>query len=89
MSEIVAILSHADTTDKIEILKKCLFEMKKQNYKVLLSSHIEVPDDIKEQLDYFVYDKENPLILNREFPNMAHIHIWQNYPGYNQTYSLD
>ena len=89
MSEIVSILSHADTTDKIEILKKCLFEMKKQNYKVLLSSHIEVPDDIKEQLDYFVYDKENPLILNREFPNMAHVFVWQSYPGYKQNFPLD
>jgi hypothetical protein len=89
MKEIVAILSHADTNDKIDILKKCLFEIKKQGYKVLLSSHIEIPNDIKDELDYFIIDKENPLILNREFPNLAHINIWQSYPGYNQTYSLD
>ena len=89
MKELVAILSHADTSDKLDILRQCLSEMKKQGYPILLSSHIEIPDDIKNELDYFVYDKENPLILNREFPNMAHVHIWQNYPGYSQNFSLD
>lgn len=89
MKELVAILSHADTSDKLDILRQCLSEMKKQGYPVLLSSHIEVPDDIKKELDYFVYDKENPLILNKEFPNLAHVFIWQNYPGYRQNFSLD
>jgi hypothetical protein len=89
MKEIVAILSHADTTDKLEILQKCLREIKNQNYKVMLSSHIEVPDYIKNELDYFLFDKENPLILNKEFPGMAHIYIWQSHTGYHQNYSLD
>ena len=89
MNEIVAILSHADTQDKIDVLTKCIDEVKRQNYQIILSSHIEVPDDLKVKVDYFILDKENPLIFNREFPNFSHIHIWQNYPGYSQTYPLD
>ena len=89
MKELVVILSHADTIDKIEVLSECLSEIKKQGYKTLISSHIEIPDDIKSEIDYFVYDKENPLIYNGEYPNQSHIYMWQSYPGYNQTYSVE
>lgn len=86
---LVVILSHADTVDKVDILKSCLFEIKKQNYPILISSHIEIPDEIKSDIDYFVYDKENPLIYHYEYPHLSHICIWQNYPGYSQTYAVE
>ena len=89
MKELVVILSHADTTDKVDVLKECLHEIKKQNYPVLISSHIEIPDEIKSEIDYFVYDKENPLIYHWEYPNLSHIYIWQTYPGYSQTYAVE
>jgi hypothetical protein len=87
--ELVVILSHADTIDKVDILKKCLYEIKNQNYPVLISSHIEIPEDVKSEIDYFVYDKENPLIYHWEYPHLSHIYIWQNYPGYSQTYAVE
>jgi hypothetical protein len=87
MKELVVILSHADTKDKIDTLRSCLDEIKKQNYKILVSSHIEIPQDIKNDADYFIYDKENPLIYHWEFPNLSHIYIWHSYAGYSQTYA--
>ncbi len=89
MKELVVILSHADTTDKVDVLKECLREIKKQNYPVLISSHIEIPNEIKNEIDYFVYDKENPLIYHWEYPNLSHVYIWQTYPGYSQTYAVE
>jgi hypothetical protein len=89
MKELVVILSHADTTDKVDVLKECLVEIKKQNYPVLISSHIEIPNEVKNEIDYFVYDKENPLIYHWEYPNLSHVYIWQTYPGYSQTYAVE
>ena len=88
MNEIVAILSHADTQDKIDVLIRCIDEIKKQNYKIIVSSHIEIPNKIKKEVDYIIIEKENPLIFSDEFPNSPNICIWQRYPSYKQNHFL-
>ena len=42
MKEVVIILSHADTTDKLQFLENSIAEMKKQGYPIIISSHIKV-----------------------------------------------
>jgi hypothetical protein len=67
MKELVAILSHADTKQKIEILTECVDEISKQGYDTLISSHIPVEKTIVDKVEYFIYDRENPLIHWYEF----------------------
>jgi len=59
---LIIILSHCDTTKKINILKKNIKTLKSHNFDVLLSSHIPVSNDIQSQIEYFLYDKSNPIL---------------------------
>lgn len=86
---LVVILSHADTIDKKEILIECISAIKKQNYDILVSSHIEVSSDIIDMIDYVVYDKDNPLIMYDEYlNNPSVVYVWMTLPGYEQSYPI-
>ena len=84
--DVVIILSHADTVDKLEILDKCISEIKNQGYPVIISSHIELPDIYYNIADYIVYDKDNPLIKNGD---TGTVYIWYSTPVYVQQYPLE
>ena len=81
---LVVILSHADTEDKIEILIESINSIKKQNYDILISSHINIPDYINDMVDYFIYDKENELIND----DISPIFIWMKAVGYEHHYPI-
>lgn len=81
---LVVILSHADTEDKIEILIESINSIKKQNYDILISSHINIPDYINDMVDYFIYDKENELIND----DISQIFIWMKAVGYEHHYPI-
>ena len=86
---LVVILSHADTIDKKEVLLECILSIKKQNYDILVSSHIEISKDINDLVDYVVYDRENPLIMYDEYlNNPSVVYVWMNLPGYEQNYPI-
>ena len=86
---LVVVLSHADTIDKIEVLTECILSVKKQNYDILVSSHIEVSKEINDMVDYVVYDKENPLIMYDEYlNNPSVVYVWMSLPGYEQNYPI-
>lgn len=86
---LVVILSHADTSDKIEILIECISSIKKQGYDILISSHIPISDEINNIVDYIVYDKNNPLIMYDEYLNKPSVvYVWMSLPGYEQNYPI-
>ena len=86
---LVVILSHADTEDKIEILIESINSIKKQNYDILISSHINIPDYINDMVDYFIYDKENELIMYDEYTSKPNIvFVWMKALGYEQHYPI-
>jgi hypothetical protein len=87
--QVVVILSHADTVDKLEILEKCVCEIKKQGYPIILSTHIQVPDKYYDLVDYIVYDKDNPLIPYSEFKDMSSIHIWYQDDKIRHSYPIE
>lgn len=59
---LVIILSHCDTTEKLNVLKKNIKTLKAHNFDILLSSHIPVSNNIQSQIEYFIYDKSNPIL---------------------------
>lgn len=89
--EAVVILSHADTDDKKGLLKRSILAVKNQGYFVILSSHIAVDDDILEMSDYFVLEKDNPVVGHEEyyeFSNTVPVHYME-YPDFRLNYSFD
>lgn len=67
---LIQIDTFTDTQDKIEITKLCIKSLKDFGYPILLTSHIEVPDEIKELCDYNYIDYNNVLLpptINKSF----------------------
>jgi hypothetical protein len=89
-NEAILILSYANSDEKIEILKECISESKKKGYKVILSSGIEVPEDIYKEVDYFIFDKENPVITGEELSKIGGaIFYWMKYPHIENYHCVD
>lgn len=70
----IIILSHCDTNEKKSILNKNLETIRKTiNCDIILTSHIPLEENIIEKVDYFVYDKSNPIL---KYPERVMI-IWK------------
>ena len=89
--DIVIITAHCDDQEKIDTLIECIDELKSQGYPIIISSHIQVPDNIYNMVDYVIYDKENPLIYSYEFSEYgsATTWFWAHYDNFFQEYTLD
>lgn len=87
--EISIVLAHCDTEEKKELLIENLITLKKQNQKILLSSHILVDNDIIELVDYFVCDKKNEMIGHTEYDGRGRTYAYINVPGYHHEYYYD
>lgn len=89
--EIVIITAHCDDQEKIDTLIECIDELKSQGYPIIISSHIQVPDNIYNMVDYVIYDKENPLIYSYEFSEYgsATTWFWAYYDNFYQKYTFD
>ncbi len=61
-NNLIIILSHCDSKEKIEILTDNIKKLKTQNFDILLLSHIPIPSHIQQIVEYFIYDKSNPII---------------------------
>jgi autotransporter strand-loop-strand O-heptosyltransferase len=89
--ESVVILSHADTEEKIEILKRSLLSLKREGYFVIISSHILIPEEILQVCDYFICETDNPIVTHEEYGDLSNtvpIH-YINYPDFELSYSFD
>lgn len=88
--EAVVILSYANSEEKIDILKECIYESKKKGYKIILSSGIEVPESIYTEVDFFICDKENPVITGDELSKIGGaIFYWMKYPHIENHHCVD
>lgn len=83
-NQIAIIISHASSIEKIKVLDKCIEALKNNNFKIAISSHISIPEEQFEKIDYFIYDKENPVIDTGENSTT----FWTNLPGYTQQYKF-
>jgi hypothetical protein len=90
MKDIAVILSHADTEDKIELLEESVNYLLNQGKKVLISTHIKIPEHIFDKVDFVIYDKENPLIRYDEYINGFNVvNVWLSFPGYSQEFPIE
>lgn len=74
--EAAVVLSHADDSIKTNLLKRCVHNLKKQGYYVIVSSHIQVCQEVCEASDMVLIDSHNPIIYQSEYGN------YKNYPAF-------
>lgn len=75
-NNLIIILCHCDTPEKLEILQSNINKLKTKEFSILLVSHIPIPFDIQKQVEYFIYDKDNP-IFTLPFRGFR---MWVDYP---------
>ena len=62
MEKIIIVNSHHSSQYHLDILKDCLTRLKKTNYKLMVCSHLPIPEEIQKMVDYCVYDSENIML---------------------------
>ena len=65
-TNLFCITSHCDNNYKLELLKNNINILKTNGFQVLVSSHIPLDKEILESIDYFIYDKSNPILYYPE-----------------------
>ena len=73
--EIVIIGTYPNTEDRVELTKECINRYKSLDRKIMLVSHYPVSEEIQKLVDFYFYDKYNPLIPHsyyRLFYNYTH-----------------
>lgn len=66
-SEAVVVMSHADNEAKQTLLRNCVSALSSQGYCVIVSSHIPIPVEISNIVDFVVIDKDNPVVYSKDF----------------------
>ena len=90
-NEAAVVLAHCDTREKLLSLTRCVINLKKQGYFVIVSSHISIPDYILNMCDYFICETDNPLVTKDEYSSLSNttpVH-WFNYEEYQLAYPFD
>jgi autotransporter strand-loop-strand O-heptosyltransferase len=72
IEEAAVVMSHADSQLKETLLKRCVHNLKRQGYYVIVSSHIPVSKEICDISDVVLIDSDNPVIYRNEY------HLFQN-----------
>ncbi len=85
MKKLYCITSHCNTKDKIKALKETIKTLNDLNRDILLISHIPLSEDIIESVNYFIYDRSNPILY---YPERV-MYVWNKIPIDNKTVSLN
>lgn len=72
--KLILIQSHCNTEEKKNYLLSNINKLKNYDVDILLFSHIPLPIEIISKVDYFVYDKSNPVL----FDERRHHYWWAN-----------
>jgi hypothetical protein len=65
--DIIVVTAYPNTPAKIDVLKRCLLQLKKTNKEILLCSHYPANEDILSLVNYYVYDSRNEIISKEEY----------------------
>ena len=76
INNLVTIFLHCNTPEKIKVLEDNIDNLKSNGLDILLHSHIPVSKEIQSKVDYFIYDKSNPIL---HWPRRGMV-FWKNVP---------
>lgn len=66
-NHIFLIDSWIDTNEKQKMLIECIRNLKLFNIEIALISHNSIIPEIQKMVDYFIFDKQNPILLYKDF----------------------
>ncbi len=75
MKNLIVILSHCNNDSKLEALRNLISRLKQDNLDVMVMTHISLPKDIQDSVEYMVYDKSNPILKWPEYGKVFFRHI--------------
>lgn len=82
--EIIIIGTYPNLKKREELTKDCINSLKPLNRKIMLVSHYPVSAEIQRMVDYYVYDRENPLTYHSYYTRFF------NYmPGYDVEININ
>ena len=79
-----------DTKEKENTLKNLINKLKVYNVPIVLTGHYPVDPEIQKMVDYYLYDKNNDLLLEKDFEKYGvYSNRWTNGHGYNITNKME
>jgi hypothetical protein len=85
-SNIIIIHSYPNTEKQMSVLSECIDILNKTDYHLMLVSHYPVPPEVYKKVNYFIFDEDNTLLPEEEFPsyyfNMDGFQAVVNFPGH-------
>jgi hypothetical protein len=58
-------MAYCDTDKKVELLKKCITDLKDKNKDIFLTTHYPVSFDIQKMVEYYYYDHNNDILNHK------------------------
>ena len=71
--EIIIVTCYCNTPEKLEILENLLKVLKKNNKKILLVTHLPIPDYFIKYLELYFYDQDNEIIRDYKYMGYANL----------------
>jgi hypothetical protein len=85
MKELILITSHAPNNEKQELLRNLVNDTKGRGYDIMLSTHVFVPKDILDSVDFMVYEKENKLLTDLKHKKFSYFWSFDSTVKVNST----
>lgn len=86
MSKLIILHSYPNTQKQLDVLSECLDVLGKTDYDTMLVSHYPIPADVYKKATYFLFDQDNEMLPEGEFPpyyyNMDGFQATINLPGH-------
>ena len=81
--EVAIVPCYCDTQEKVNMLIDCISSLKEKGQKVLLTSHYPISDEIKNLVDYTVYDSDNQVLRSKDYLHYdVTFFFWMHYQNY-------
>ena len=64
-SDLCIIMAYCNTDEKVELLKKCIVDIKSKNVDIFITSHYPLPFDVQKMVEYYFYDHNNDILNHK------------------------
>jgi hypothetical protein len=81
--KIIIVHSYPNTQKQLDVLSECLDALKNTDYDTMLVSHYPVSADVYKKATYFLFDEDNEMLPEGEFPS-----YYYNMDGFQATINL-
>ena len=77
-NDLCVVTAYCDTDKKVELLKKCIIDLKSKNRDIFLTTHFPVSFEIQKMVEYYYYDHNNDILTSKNGGfEKYNINLWQ------------